>query len=127
MKKDIESREDVQLMVDRFYEKIKADKLVGFIFTDVMKVNWEKHIPIIVAFWQNALFFTGGYHGNALKKHININKVVALEKKHFNRWLHLFEQTVDEYFAGEKATLAKQRAQSIAHIIQIKLKAPALK
>ncbi len=127
MKKDINSPEDVQLLVDRFYEKIKTDKLVGFIFTDVMKVNWEKHIPVIVAFWQNALFYTGGYHGNALKKHININKVVALEKKHFSRWLHLFNQTVDEYFEGEKATLAKQRAQSIASIIQIKLKAPAIK
>ena len=127
MKKDIGNPEDVQLLVDRFYEKIKTDKLVGFIFTDVMKVNWEKHIPVIVAFWQNALFYAGGYHGNALKKHLNINKVVALEKKHFNRWLHLFNQTVDEYFEGEKATLAKQRAQSIASIIQIKLKAQAIK
>lgn len=127
MKKDITGREDVQWLVDRFYEKIKTDKLVGFIFTDVMKVNWEKHIPVIVGFWENALFYTGGYQGNALKKHININKVVPLQKKHFTRWLSLFNQTVDEKFAGEKAMLAKQRAANIASIIQIKLKEAAIK
>ncbi len=127
MRKDITGREDVQWLVDRFYEKIKTDKLVGFIFTDVMKVNWEKHIPVIVGFWENALFYTGGYQGNALKKHININKVVPLQKKHFNRWLSLFNQTVDEKFTGEKSMLAKQRAANIASIIQIKLKEAAIK
>jgi hemoglobin len=127
MKKDITSQEDVQEMVDCFYEKIKTDKVVGFIFTDVMKVNWEKHIPIIVSFWNNALFYTGGYQGNALKKHININKSIPLQKKHFSRWLQLFNQTVDEHFEGAKATLAKQRAESIASIIQHKLKEPAIK
>ena len=127
MKKDISSSADVQWMVDRFYDKIKEDKLVGFIFTDVMKVNWQKHLPVMYGFWENALFFTGGYNGNALKKHININKVIPLQKKHFTRWLQLFNLTVDEYFEGEKATLAKQRAHSIATIMQIKIKEPFVK
>jgi hemoglobin len=121
MKKDIKNIADVQWMVDRFYDKIKEDKLVGFIFTDVMKVNWQKHLPIMYGFWENALFYTGAYNGNAMKKHININKQVPLQKKYFARWLHLFNETVDEYFEGEKATLAKQRAFSIATIIQLKI------
>lgn len=127
MKKDISSSEDVQWMVNRFYDKIKEDKLVGFIFTDVMKVNWQKHLPVMYAFWENALFYTGGYNGNAMKKHININRVIPLQKKYFTRWLQLFNQTVDEYFEGEKATLAKQRALSIASIMQIKIKEPSVK
>lgn len=127
MKKDIKNTADVQWLVDRFYDKIKEDKLVGFIFTDVMKVNWQKHLPIMYGFWENALFYTGGYHGNAMKKHININKQVPLQKKHFSRWLQLFNETVDEYFEGEKATLAKQRAYSIATIIQLKIPKTAVK
>lgn len=127
MKKDIKDSVDIQFMVDRFYEKIKEDKLVGFIFTDTVKVNWEKHLPIMYGFWENALFYTGSYNGNAMKKHLNINKIVQLRKKHFTRWLQLFNQTVDEYFEGEKATLAKQRAHSIATIIQIKIAAESLK
>ena len=122
MKKKKKKKKDVRWLVDRFYDKIKEDKLVGFIFNDVMKVNWEKHLPVMYAFWENALFYTGGYQGNAMKKHVNINKVTPLQKKHFVRWLQLFNETVDEYFEGEKAELAKQRAHSIATVIQIKIK-----
>lgn len=121
MKKDIKNSSDIQLMVNRFYDKIKEDKVVGFIFTEVMQVNWQKHLPVMYAFWENALFYTGGYNGNAMKKHIGMSRIVPLQKKHFTRWLQLFNQTVDEYFEGEKANLAKQRAHSIATIMQIKI------
>jgi hemoglobin len=123
MKKEITNKMDVHWLVDRFYDKIKTDKVVGYIFNDVMKVNWEKHLPVMYAFWENALFYTGGYEGNAMKKHIDINRVTPLQKKHFNRWLQLFNETVDEYFEGEKAELAKQRAYSIATIMQLKISA----
>lgn len=122
MKTDISSSAHVQWMVDRFYDKIKEDKMVGFIFTEVLKVNFEKHLPVMYAFWNNALFYTGGYNGNAMRKHIQINKAIPLQKKYFTRWLLLFDETVDEYFEGEKATLAKERAHSIATIMQIKIK-----
>lgn len=122
MKKDITNSEDVQWLVNRFYDKIKDDKLVGFIFTDALKVNWDRHLPVMYAFWENALFFTGGYNGNALKKHLNIHKAVPLQKKYFVRWLQLFNETVDEYFAGPTALLAKQKANNIAAIIQVKIK-----
>lgn len=127
MKKDITGSADIQWMVNRFYDKIKEDKTVGFIFTDVMKINWEKHLPVLYRFWENALFYTGGYDGNAMKKHLQINKVITLQKKHFTRWLQLFNETVDEYFEGEKASLAKQRAHSIAILMQIKIKEASLK
>jgi hemoglobin len=127
MKKEIINKMDVQWLVDRFYDKIKTDKVVGYIFNDVMKVNWEKHLPVMYAFWENALFYTGGYEGNAMKKHIDINRVTPLQKKHFNRWLQLFNETVDEYFQGEKAELAKQRAYSIATIMQLKISAAQAK
>ena len=122
MKKDITNSEDVRWLVNRFYDKIKEDKLVGFIFTDVLKVNWAKHLPVMYAFWENALFFTGGYSGNALRKHLNIHKAIPLQKKYFVRWLQLFNETVDEYFEGPTAILAKQKANNIAAIIQVKIK-----
>ena len=40
MKKDIETRDDIELLVNSFYEKVKADPVIGHIFTDVFKVNW---------------------------------------------------------------------------------------
>jgi hemoglobin len=121
MKKDIESREDIELLVKSFYDKVKTDETIGYIFNDIFKVNWEKHFPVMFDFWENVLFFTGGYDGNPLQIHQYINKAVPLTAAHFNQWNKLFAQTVDELFEGSKATLAKQRAFSISTVMQIKI------
>ena len=118
MKKDIQSRDDIELLVNKFYEKVKADAVIGPLFS---KVNWDKHLPVMYQFWDNAIFFSGGYTGNPLQTHQNIHKMFPFTKDHFDVWLQLFTSTVDEFFAGEKAALAKQRAISIATVMQIKI------
>lgn len=124
MKKDIEGREDVEVLVTRFYEKVKADTTIGYIFNDIAKVNWEKHLPIMFSFWENVLFYTGSYEGNPMDVHLHLNRVVPLTKPHFVRWNELFLQTVDELFEGTNAILAKQRALSISTVMQLKILSP---
>ncbi len=121
MKKDIENRGDIELFIRSFYSKVKTDVTIGYIFTDIFHVNWEKHFPVMFDFWENVLFFTGGYNGNPLQIHQHINKVVPLTTAHFIQWNKLFAQTVDELFEGPKATLAKQRAMSISTVMQVKI------
>ena len=121
MKSDIANREDIQLLVNSFYDKVKVDETIGFIFSEIMQVNWEKHLPTMYDFWESTLFFTGGYHGNTMHAHRKVHDHFPLQKEHFARWLSIFKTTVDEIFEGEKATLAKQRAESIATALQIKL------
>ena len=72
-------------------------------------------------FWENALFFTGGYNGNPLKTHQAFHNKSPLTNEHFKHWLTLFLENVDELFEGEKAELAKQRATSIATVMQMKI------
>jgi hemoglobin len=124
MKKDIEGRSDIELLITRFYDKLKTDDTIGFIFTDIVKVNFENHLPVMFNFWENVLFFTGGYEGNPMEIHQHINRVVPLTKTHFNRWNELFTKTVDELFEGTNAMLAKQRALSISTVMQIKIIKP---
>ena len=121
MKKDIETKKDIESLVDAFYNKIQADELIGYIFTDIAKVNWEKHLPIMYSFFENMLFYTGGYTGNPMELHKHINRLFPLNESHFIRWNLLFTTTVDELFAGEKAGLVKQRAKSISDVMQIKI------
>lgn len=121
MKKDIENKNDIEKLVNSFYEKVKEDALIGFIFTDVVKVHWERHLPVMYDFWENSLFYTGNYMGNPMEIHRHLNKVIPLTNEYFSRWTQLFTSTVDELFAGEKATLAKQRAISIAAVMQFKI------
>ncbi|HEX3023909.1 MAG TPA: group III truncated hemoglobin [Chitinophagaceae bacterium] len=121
MKRDIENREDIKLIVDAFYDKVKVDDVIGFIFNDIAKVNWEKHLPVMYDFWENAIFYSGAYSGNPMRLHDHLHHIRPLTGKHFEQWNKLFNETVDEYFAGEKAKLIKQRALSISTVMQQKL------
>ena len=118
MKKDIESKADIELLVDAFYEKVKTDPVIGAFFK---KINWEHHLPVMYNFWENAIFYTGSYSGNPLHTHQHIHQLFPLTKEHFDAWIQLFISTIDDFFEGEKAALAKQRAISIATVMQIKI------
>jgi hemoglobin len=121
MKTDIEGRKDIERLINRFYEKVKTDPVIGFIFNDIVKVNWTRHLPVMYDFWENTLFYRGNYMGNPMEIHTRLNRRTPLEAKQFKQWTGLFTETVDELFAGEKAELAKQRALSIATVMQIKI------
>lgn len=118
MKTDIIGRSELEVLVNSFYDKVKADPVIGSLFAHV---NWTTHLPIMYAFWDNALFYTGGYTGNPLKSHLAFHKRSPLSAAHFQRWQQLFTTTVDELYEGEKAELAKQRAISISTVMQIKI------
>ncbi|HRI33406.1 MAG TPA: group III truncated hemoglobin, partial [Saprospiraceae bacterium] len=72
-------------------------------------------------FWENILFSAGTYDGNPMIKHREINQLKPITMDNFQQWIHLFNETVDELYQGEKAELIKKRAQSIATVMQIKL------
>jgi hemoglobin len=118
MKQDIITRNDIIRLVNSFYDKVKADAVLGPVFT---KVNWDKHLPVMYDFWDNAIFYSGKYAGNPLKKHQHMHSLSALTPDKFDTWLRLFSTTVDELFEGETANLAKQRANNIATVMQIKI------
>lgn len=115
---DIETREDIDLLMERFYSKALSDEIIGYIFTDVAKLDLEHHLPVIGDFWETIVFQTGVYakHGrNPLQVHGELNLKTPLELKHFKRWLALFDATVNESFAGERAEFMKLRARAIAN------------
>ena len=122
MKKDISSRQDIELLVNTFYDRVKEDKLIGTFFTDIVKVNWEKHLPVMYDFFENMLFYTGKYTGNPMELHKRINLRMPISSSHFRQWEQLFFNTVDDLFEGKTAELAKQRAKSISAVMQLKIK-----
>jgi hemoglobin len=121
MKNDIKDKKDIEKLVNTFYEKVKKDDLISYLFNDIAKVNWERHLPVMYNFWENALFYTGTYEGNPMEIHKHLHSLMSLKAEHFERWNHLFISTVDELFEGEKAALAKQRAISISTVMQLKI------
>jgi hemoglobin len=120
-KNDIENRDDIISLINRFYEKIRSNEKIGYIFNDIAKVDWEHHLPIMYDFWENVVFHTGTYARNAIGVHKNLNQLTPLKKEHFAEWLKLWTETVDELFTGLNAEQIKQRARSIATIMQISI------
>lgn len=121
MKPDIEKRADIEKFVTLFYDYVRADETIGFIFNDVVKINWQKHISLITDFWETILLDNPVYKNNAMEVHYHINKLVPLQPVHFESWLHLFNKAIDELFEGKKAILAKTRAKSISDVMQHKM------
>ena len=117
-KKDILNRHDIESVVNNFYEKVRKDDLLRSMFDHV---DWEKHLPLMYDFWDNVLFHTGNYTGNPMAKHQKAHSLNPMKPAHFEQWLKLLFETLDEFYDGKNTTLLKERAKSIATIMQIKL------
>lgn len=111
---DIEHSEDIRLLIDTFYAKVRKDDLIGFIFNDVAKVDWPKHLPKMYAFWEFLLLGGESYFGNPIEPHRALHQKVELKKEFFDRWIALFTQSVEENFHGIRAEEAKNKATLIA-------------
>lgn len=120
-KRDIYTREDIEKLIVCFYEKVKTDDTIGFIFTEVVKMDWESHIPVIVDFWETILLDNPVYKRNAMEVHYTLNQRIQLTGDHFNTWIRLFSETVDELYEGKIALLAKTRAKAIASLMEYKM------
>ena len=109
MKPDIKGLEDIIPFVDGFYSKVQQDELIGPVFNNVI-TDWGPHLEKMYKFWNAALFGISGFKGNPFAKHAPL----PIETKHFDRWLTLFNETIDSYFEGEMAFDAKKRAGLMA-------------
>lgn len=120
---DITGRAEIETLVNAFYERVRGDELLGFIFNDVAQTNWVAHLPKMYAFWETVLFRSGGYTGNPLAVHARLVPQTAMGREQFDRWLILFRSTVDDLFAGEKAEHIKNCAEDMANVIYSRINA----
>lgn len=116
-KKDILSLEDVKLLVDTFYGKVREDELIGPIFDERIQDRWPEHLTKMYTFWQTILLGEHTYYGSPFPPHAKL----PVEKIHFERWLTLFSETLNELFTGEIAEEAMWRANKMAEMFQFKI------
>lgn len=114
---DIQNLASIKLMVDDFYTRVRRDGLLGPVFNNVIKDDWQPHLDKMYAFWNAALFGVAGFKGNPFARHAPL----LINAGHFERWLELFNQTIDSHFAGPMANDAKNRAGLMAVMFQSKL------
>jgi hemoglobin len=115
-KSDIRGIEDIRVLVDEFYQKVREDELLAPIFNFRLSTHWEPHLEKMYSFWNAALFGVKGYNGSPFMKHATMQ----LTEEHFNRWLQMFDETLDTLFAGPVADDAKKRALIMADMFRSK-------
>lgn len=120
--KEIESRADVALLVNTFYGKVRAHEALGPIFNGVIH-DWPTHLDKLTDFWETSLLYVTSYKGNPLKAHLDVDRQFnnSIEQAHFDSWLELWFETLDELFIGKNAEMAKTRASVMAHTIFIRI------
>ena len=115
--KEILALDDIKLLVDNFYGKVRRDEMLKDIFDNVIQDRWPEHLEKMYRFWQTVLFEERTYHGTPFLPHAKL----PVDWPHFERWLQLFYQTVDEHFTGEKAERAKWQGTRMAEMFHHKI------
>ncbi len=121
METDIRTEADIEKLIRTFYEKALTDEQIGFLFTEVAKIDLSSHLPKLYTFWSAVLLHKGRYQGNVMQVHIDLDTKYALKKEHFERWQYLFNTTVDELFKGPVAEDAKRRVQLMKQLMRFKI------
>ncbi len=114
---DISTLKDIQCLVDSFYGKVREDEILADIFNNVIQDRWPQHLEKMYRFWQTVLLDKHTYFGSPFIPHAKL----PVNKAHFDRWLMLFYETVDENFTGEKANRAKWQGERMAEMFLSKI------
>ena len=123
MKRDIHTIDDIKLLVDTFYEKVRHDPTIGYMFNEVAKTHWEDHLPKMYGFWQILLLGQQGVTSNPMQRHTEINALEKLTEQHFERWVSIWFETLDELFEGNTVAIAKERTLAIQQTMIMKIRA----
>lgn len=117
MLQDIVSIEDVKLLVDRFYEKVRADALLGPVFNERIKDRWPEHLEKMYRFWQTVLLNEHTYYNSPFPPHARL----PIGQEHFLKWMGIFTETANELFHGDKKEEALWRAGKMAELFVMKM------
>lgn len=126
MKSDIETRDDIFLLVDTFYGKVRANDTLGPIFNTTI-TDWDTHLQHLTTFWETSLFMTRKlehkYYGNPLEAHVKVDRQFdhSITEMHFGIWLNLWFETLEELFEGEVVENAKRRARKMGTFMYLKI------
>lgn len=116
-KSDIRTLEDIKLLVDSFYGRVRVNPVLGGIFEGVIRDRWPQHLEKMYRFWQTILLEEHTYHGRPFVPHASM----PLQAVHFEHWLRLWHETVDEFFEGPLAEDAKDRGNKMAALFFSKI------
>lgn len=103
----------IETIVRTFYNRVRADSLLGPIFEKHIQ-HWEPHLQNMFAFWSAIMLHTRRYNGRPMPKHV----ALPIDAEYFDRWLQIFNNTVEQLCVKEDALLFMEKAKQIAFSLE---------
>ncbi|HRD57559.1 MAG TPA: group III truncated hemoglobin [Ferruginibacter sp.] len=116
-KHDIQTLDDIKLLVNNFYDAIRSNELLGPIFNGIIQDRWPTHLEKMYNFWQTVLLGEHTYFGSPFPPHARL----PIQQLHFDTWLTTWHQTIDLNFEGKTADEAKWRGDKMATMFLSKI------
>lgn len=107
---------NIRELVYAFYDRVRADPLLGPVFDAVLAGRWDDHLPKMCVFWGSLVLGDKRYRGNVQQAH---QPIAGIEPRHFSRWLHLFLDTVCDRYESAAAVRFMEPALRIAQSLQL--------
>jgi len=111
------TRENIRIMVDRFYSAVLKDEVLADFFIErlgdeMISDEWQSHLNTLTDFWASIVLGDTAYSGQPVKPHMHMD---GLQRETFEQWLKLFFKTVERLYSEEAADIFKSKSQMIAN------------
>ncbi len=104
-------------LVETFYARVRADADLGPIFEKEIGDTWAPHLARMKDFWASVALNAGRYTGKPVPAH---QKLTGVDAAHFQTWLSLFRQTLEDTApTAEAVPYFMERAERIASSLQL--------
>jgi hemoglobin len=110
----------IAALVDRFYDKVRADASIGPIFNAAVH-DWAEHKELLTRFWCSVALGAHSYRGNPMAVH---RGQPAIRAVHFARWLELWRETTGEVLDADDAAQMQDYADRIGRSLRMGMGLP---
>lgn len=110
------TEEMLRPLVERFYDHVRRDPLLGPVF-DAAITDWSEHHAHLTDFWSSVMLGTGRYKGYPVALHMR--HAAQLTPELFRKWLALWRQATAEIVDSSAAAALQVKAARIAESLQL--------
>lgn len=110
------SEEDIGRLVPAFYQRVRADPILGPIFDQAID-DWPLHLEKLKSFWSSVMLGTGRYKGQPMVAHVRHEPHMTADN--FGRWLALWRQTSGDLLTPGAAAAFQEKANRIAESLEL--------